>query len=312
VLSRLEPFQTFNTDRINDWRDKTDEIQKIKEEWDAIGLVPKENADVINKKFWGIYKTFFHNKNLFFKALDEQKMQNLRLKTELCEQAEAVKDSTDWDTTKEQLIQLQKKWKTIGRVPDKYSDKIWERFRAACNEFFDRRQAEAQQKEAEIDKISEEKNSYLDSLTEQLSAHQHPQTGNLEVLKEMVAKWQSFESGSGRNNAQAEDKFYALMEKYLDTVPEMSNEQKTDLLFNLQLNKLKSSPDASNKLYQKEQSLRKEISQLESDISTLKTNIEFFARSKNAEKLREEYDARIAEANKRIELLQKQLRAIRS
>src|SRR5690606_29864277 len=132
------------------------------------------------------------------------------------------------------------------------------------------------------------------------------------VLKEMVAKWQSFESGSGRNNAQAEDKFYALMEKYLDTVPEMSNEQKTDLLFNLQLNKLKSSPDASNKLYQKEQSLRKEISQLESDISTLKTNIEFFARSKNAEKLREEYDARIAEANKRIELLQKQLRAIRS
>ena len=150
----MEGFQDFNTDRINDWRDKTDEIQKIKEEWDAIGLVPKENADQINKRFWGIYKAFFHNKNQFFKALDEQKMQNLKLKTELCEQAEAIKDSNDWDSTKEQLIQLQKKWKTIGRVPDKYSDKIWERFRAACNEFFDRKQADSQQKEVEQEKLS--------------------------------------------------------------------------------------------------------------------------------------------------------------
>ncbi|MBK0403082.1 DUF349 domain-containing protein [Adhaeribacter sp. BT258] len=314
VLSRLETFQNYNTDRINDWRDKTDEIQKIKEEWDAIGLVPKENADVINKKFWGIYKAFFHNKNQFFKALDEQKMQNLKLKTELCEQAEAVKDSTDWDATKEQLIQLQKKWKTIGRVPDKYSDKIWERFRAACNEFFDRRQAEAQHKEAELDKLSEEKTTYLEELTERVTQHQHqhPQAGNLEHLKEMVAKWQSFDGGSGRSNAQAEEKFFALMEKYLDTVPELSNEQKTDVLFKLQMNKLKGGPDATNKLYQKEQSIRKEISQLENDIRTLKTNIEFFARSKNAEVLRQEYDARIAEANKRIELLQKQLKEIRS
>ncbi|MFC5270257.1 DUF349 domain-containing protein [Adhaeribacter terreus] len=312
VLNRLEVFQNYNTDRINDWRDKTDEIQKIKEEWDAIGLVPKENADVINKKFWGIYKAFFHNKNQFFKALDEQKMQNLKLKTELCEQAEAVKDSTDWDATKEQLIQLQKKWKTIGRVPDKYSDKIWERFRAACNEFFDRRQADAQHKEAELDKLSEEKTAYLDELTERISQHQHPQAGNLEHLKEMVTKWQSFDSGSGRSNAQAEEKFFALMEKYLDTVPELSNEQKTDVLFKLQMNKLKGGPDASNKLYQKEQSIRKEISQLENDIRTLKTNIEFFARSKNAEKLREEYDDRILQANSRIELLQKQLKEIRS
>ncbi|KAA9325259.1 DUF349 domain-containing protein [Adhaeribacter soli] len=312
VLNRLEAFQNYNTDRINDWRDKTDEIQKIKEEWDAIGLVPKENADAINKRFWGIYKAFFHNKNQFFKALDEQKMQNLRLKTELCEQAEAVKNSTDWDATKEQLIQLQKKWKTIGRVPDKYSDKIWERFRAACNEFFDRRQAEAQNKEAELDKLSSEKINYLDELTERLAPHMHPQAGNLETLHEMVARWRGFDTTTTRVNARAEEKFYSLMERYLDTIPELTNEQKNDVLFKLQLNRLKGGPDASTKLHQKEQSIRKEIGQLENDIRTLKTNIEFFARSKNAEKLREEYQARTDEAHHRIEMLHKQLRELRS
>jgi hypothetical protein len=312
ILSRLDQFQNFNTDRINDWRDKTDEIQKIKEEWDAVGLVPKENADAINKQFWGIYKAFFHHKNQFFKALDEQKMQNLKLKTELCEQAEAVKDSTDWDSTKEQLIQLQKKWKTIGRVPDKYSDKIWERFRAACNEFFDRRQAEAQNKEAEIDKLSSEKTTYLDELADHLAQHGHPKAGTLEELYQMVDKWKAFDSGNQRPNPRAEEKFYALMEKYLDTVPELSYDQKNDILFKLQLNKLKGAPDATNKLHQKEQSIRKEIQQLENDIRTLKTNIEFFAKSKNAEKLREEYQVRTDEANQRITLLQKQLKEIRS
>jgi hypothetical protein len=312
VLGRLEQFQNFNTDRINDWRDKTDEIQKIKEEWDAVGLVPKENADSINKQFWGIYKAFFHHKNQFFKALDEQKMQNLKLKTELCEQAEAVKDSTDWDATKEQLIQLQKKWKTIGRVPDKYSDKIWERFRAACNEFFDRRQAEAQNKEAEIDKLSSEKTTYLDELSDHLERHGHPKSGTLDELYQMVDKWKAFDSGNQRLNPRAEEKFYALMEKYLDTVPELHYDQKNDILFKLQMNKLKGGPDATSKLHQKEQSIRKEIQQLENDIRTLKTNIEFFAKSKNAEKLREEYQVRTDEANQRIAMLQKQLKEIRA
>lgn len=312
VLQRMEGFQDFNTDRINDWRDKTDEIQKIKEEWDAIGLVPKENADQINKKFWGVYKAFFHNKNQFFKALDEQKMQNLKLKTELCEQAEAIKDSTDWDTTKEQLIQLQKKWKTIGRVPDKYSDKIWERFRAACNEFFDRKQAESQQKEVELEKLSSEKSNYLEELSAQMDQHVHPIIGNLDQLQEMVSKWKSFETPGTRTNARLEERFFTLMEKYLDTVPDITNEEKCDLLFQLQLNKLKSGPDASAKLQQREQSLRREIGQLENDIRTLKTNIEFFARSKNAEKLREEYEARTNEAYARIEMLQKQLKELRA
>jgi hypothetical protein len=311
VLEVIAPYQTFNSDRINDWRDKTDEIQKIKDQWDKIGLVPKENADEVNKRFWSSYKAFYQHKNAFFKQLDEQKMQNLRHKTELCEQAEALKDSTDWDATKERLIQLQKKWKTIGRVPDKYSDKIWNRFRAACNEFFDRKQNQQQQKEADLERAASEKSAFYDTIATRLSTA--PNTaGSIEEFNSILTEWRSFDDQGNRPNPKLEERFFDLLQKYLDTIPEMGYEEKSDLLFKLQLDRLRNHPDAGHKLYQKEQNIRKEISTLENDISTLRTNIEFFARSKNAEKLRTEYQARIDDANTRMATLKRQLKALRS
>ncbi|WP_051360073.1 DUF349 domain-containing protein [Adhaeribacter aquaticus] len=309
LLNRIEAFQGFQTDRINDWRDKTDEIQKLKEEWDSIGLVPKEKADEVNKRFWSSYKGFFNHKNAFFKSLDEQKMQNLRLKTELCEEAESLKDSTDWDETKEKLIQLQKKWKTIGRVPDKYSDKLWQRFRAACNEFFDRKQNQVQEREVELNRLNAEKSAYYEKVTSRI-ANMQTQPGSLEELGEMRAKWQEFPAVKG--SSKLDERFYDLLLQYADSIPTLSNEEKNNLVVELQVNRLKQGPDASHKIHQKEQSIRKDIVHLENDIRTLRTNIEFFGRSKNADKLREEYQARIVEAEGKIHQLQRQLYAFRN
>lgn len=309
LLARLQEFQTFNTDRINEWRDKTDEIQKLKEEWDSAGLVPKEYAEEVNKNFWGNYKAFFQHKNQFFKGLDEQKTQNLRLKTELCEQAESLKESTDWNTTKEKMIQLQKKWKTIGRVPDKHSDKIWQRFRAACNEFFDRKQAQEQQKGAEIEKLSSEKLALCDRITEELT--QPNTTTSLDDFNRIVAEWDTLDAGNKRVNTRVEERFLSLMERYLERVPDLPYDERMTIVAQLQVDRLKNSPDASQKLYQKEQTIRREIGQLQNDIQTLRTNLDFFARSKNADKLREEYEGRIEDTQKRIDILQRQLAAFR-
>ncbi|TXK52429.1 DUF349 domain-containing protein [Pontibacter qinzhouensis] len=308
LLERLMAFQGFNTDRINEWRDKTDEIQKLKEEWDAAGLVPKEYAEEVNKTFWSNYKAFFQHKNQFFKTLDDQKMQNLRIKTELCEEAESLKDSTDWNSTKEKLIQLQKKWKTIGRVPDKYSDKIWQRFRSACNEFFDRKQAQEQQRGAELDKMASEKMALCDTIAAKLAAP--TATTSLEEFEDLVTQWNALDKGK-RSSQKVEEKFLALMADFLERVPQLSYEDRNDILVRLQVERLKQTPDAGHKLQQREQTIRREISQLQNDIQTLRTNIEFFARSKNADKLREEYEARIEEAQKRIDLLHRQQQAFR-
>ncbi|WP_237586868.1 DUF349 domain-containing protein [Pontibacter russatus] len=309
LLERLHTFTDFNTERINEWRDKTDEIQKLKEEWDAAGLVPKEYAEEVNKSFWGNYKAFFQHKNHFFKTLDEQKMQNLRLKTELCEEAEGLKDSTDWGATKEKLIQLQKKWKTIGRVPDKHSDKIWQRFRTACNEFFDRKQANEQSRSAEIEKLSSEKTELCDAIAEQLA--DPTAIGTLEDFNAYASKWRELDKSNRHSSPKAEDKFLALMGQYLERVPSLSLGQREELLVKLQLERIKHSPDASHKLQQREQAIRREITHLQNDIQTLRTNIEFFARSKNADKLRQEYEGRIADAQKRIDQLNHQMQAFR-
>ncbi|SFU43142.1 protein of unknown function [Pontibacter akesuensis] len=309
LLERLQPYATFTTDRINEWRDKTDEIQKLKEEWDKAGLVPKEYAEEVNKTFWSNYKAFFLHKNQFFKALDEQKLQNLRLKTEMCEEAEALKDSTDWNETKEKLIQLQKRWKTVGRVPDKYSDKIWQRFRTACNEFFDRKQTQEQSRSAELEKLSAEKMAICDRVAEKLA--QPNATGSMAEYDEVLQQWRETDQSSKRNSPKVEDKFISLMGKYLERVPELSLEQRTEMLVKLQVERLKHSPDAGQKLQQRENHIRREITHLQNDIQTLQTNIDFFARSKNADKLRAEYEGRIADAQKRIDLLQQQLNAFR-
>lgn len=308
LLERLQSFQNFSTDRINDWRDKTDEIQKLKEEWDATGLVPKEYAEDINKNFWSNYKAFFQHKNQFFKGLDEQKMQNLQLKTTLCEEAESMKDSTDWNATKEKLIQLQKKWKTIGRVPDKHSDKIWNRFRSACNEFFDRKQTQEQQQGAEVERLSADKLALCDRVAEKLS--QPNANTSIQEYEQFVQEWRSLDKNK-KASIKLEEKFLVLIERYLERVPKLTPEERAATLVKLQVERLKGSPDASQKLHQREQALKREITHLQNDIQTLRTNIEFFARSKNADKLRDEYEGRIAEAQNRIEQLNRQLQAYR-
>jgi len=309
LLTRMEVFQNFQTDRINDWRDKTDEIQKLKEEWDAVGLVPKDKADEVNKRFWSTYKAFFNHKNAFFKNLDEQKMHNLKLKTELCEQAESLKDSNDWDETKETLIQLQKKWKTIGRVPDKFSEKLWQRFRSACNEFFDRKQNEVQQRETEINQASQVKTTYFEQLATRITTL-NTDPGNFGEYERLRDQWLALPVN--RNITKLDDRYFDLLQKYVGSISDLSTDEKDNVLAELQVTRFKQAPDAQSRIHQKEQAIKRDILQLENDIRTLKTNIEFFGRSRNAEKLREEYQARIAEADHRIQQLQRQLVVFRN
>ncbi|WP_426492037.1 DUF349 domain-containing protein [Hymenobacter sp. 102] len=310
LLEQLRPFGEFQTERVNEWRAKTDELQKLKEAWDAAGLVPRDKAEQLNKQFWGAYKGFFQKKNQFFKALDEEKNANLKRKLTLCEQAEAALQNSDWEAARETVIRLQKDWKLIGRVPEKQSDKVWNRFRTACDAFFDRKKEETRQREQHVQQLSQEQTQHLTRLAEAVAALSPDQPGTLEGFRQHLEEWRAFDGA--RTSNQAEEKFQAQMARYLDAVPGLTYPERTDLLFSLQVERLKNSPDAQQLLYKKEQALRREINELENDISTLKTNLEFFARSKNAGQLRQEYQGRIDETQTRIDGLKRQLKAVRS
>ncbi|OGX86970.1 DUF349 domain-containing protein [Hymenobacter glacialis] len=317
LLERVLPFAAFETDRVNLWRSKTDELQEIKAEWEAAGLVPRAQADALNKQYWAAYKAFFNRKNEFFKSLDNEKSANVKAKVALIEQAEEAANNPDADAARQVIIRVQKEWKDVGRVPDKLADKLWHRFRGACDTVFDRPRHEARQRDEKVQQSSVEQTAHLDKIGEQVNALTAENPGSLEGYREIVAGWSAEfdptdDQPGGSTSDRSEEQLVSFLGKYLDHVPGLSYADRTDLLFQVEVGRLKARPQAQQQLTRKEMALRKEINELENDHATLQTNLAFFARSKNANQLREEYQGRIAEGQKRIETLKKQLKIIRS
>lgn len=317
LLERVLPFATFETDRVNLWRSKTDELQEIKAEWEAAGLVPRAQADALNKQYWAAYKAFFNRKNEFFKSLDNEKSANVKAKQALIDQAEEAQNNPDQDAARQVIIRVQKEWKEVGRVPDKLADKLWHRFRAACDAVFERPKQEYRQREEKVQQASAEQTAHLEKVGEQVAALSADNPGSLEGFRAILADWSTAfdanEAEPTRGTGDAsEEQLLKLLGKYLDQVPGLSYDDRANLLFQTEVARLKARPHAQQQLTRKEMALRKEINELENDAATLQTNLDFFARSKNASQLREEYQGRIAEGQKRIDALKKQLKMVRS
>jgi hypothetical protein len=311
LLERVLPFADFTTERVNEWRSRTDELQEIKKEWEAAGPVPRAQADQLNKQYWNAYKAFFNRKNEFFKSLDSEKNTNLQAKYALIEQAEAAQQSTDFDEARSVIIRVQKEWKDVGRVPEKQADKIWKRFRAACDSVFERPKQETRQREERQTAASAEQVTRLDKIARQVAALSPSTPGTLENFRAIIADWQELDTTGGTSD-RGEEQFSTLMGKYLDQTAGITPADKEDLIFQLEIVRLKARPQAQQAFTRKETGLRREIQELENDVATLQTNLDFFARSKNADQLRQEYQGRMDEARTRIDKLKKQLKQLRS
>ena len=320
LLARVLPFAEFTTERVNEWRSRTDELQEIKKEWEATGPVPRAQADQLNKQYWQAYKAFFNRKNEFFKSLDSEKNTNLQAKYALIEQAEAAQQSADFDEARSIIMRVQKEWKDIGRVPEKQADKIWKRFRAACDSVFDRpkperesrdsRPRERGEREERQQVTSAEQTAQLDQVGQQVAALSADAPGTLEGFRALLADWAQLDAAGGTSD-RGEEQFQTLLGKYLDQTAGITPADREDLLFRAEVARLKARPQAQQAFTRKETGLRREIQELENDVATLQTNLDFFARSKNADQLRQEYEGRMSEARTRIEKLRKQLKQLR-
>jgi len=312
LLARVLPFADFATERVNEWRSRTDELQEIKKEWEATGPVPRAQADQLNKQYWNAYKAFFNHKNDFFKSLDSEKNTNLQAKYALIEQAEAAQQLPDFDEARTIIIRVQKEWKDVGRVPEKQADKIWKRFRAACDGVFERPKQETRHREERQTAASAEQVTRLDKVAQQVAALSPAEPGTLEGFRALAADWQTLDGDGSGTSDRGEEQFLTLMGKYLDQTGGITPTDREDLLFQLEIARLKARPQGQQAFTRKETGLRREIQELENDVATLQTNLDFFARSKNADQLRQEYQGRMDAARTRIEKLKKQLKQLRS
>ena len=311
VITEIAEFTTFQSDRIKEWNQKTTQIMALQKKWEAIGAVPRAKTKDINKQFWSAFKIFFSNKSGFFKKLDESRQQNLALKRELVAQAEAIKDNTtDWEKTANTLKALQVKWKEIGPVPDKVRESVFQEFKAACDHFFGQRRATLDA----ADKEQQENLAKKEAICSELERMVNEKTGTLGQLKEMQRSFHAigFVPRTAMNGIK--NRFNTATEKLMTSLSEVSQEEKDKAMLEIQLENMKTDPDASHKLHVREQTLRKQITKAENDLATLKNNLEFFARSKgkNAEDLRADVNQKIEAAAAELAKLKSQLKVLRS
>ncbi len=306
LILRLEEFKEFNSERISEWNSKTKGILDLQKEWEAVGGLPREKAKEINKRFWASFKKFFSNKSHFFKQLEGQRQGNLELKQDLVRKAEEVKDSTEWEQTAEFLKQLQNQWREIGPVPDKIKDQIYKQFKAACDSFFDNKRGHRKDTEKEFEDNLKEKEALCSGL-EDLAKRKDVSE---DQLPEYLEKWGKI--GFVPRNAikKIQLRFDDAMDKVIAATPGLNPNQILDLKLSLKLRKLKNGPNAQNKLFKRELSVKKQIEKLEGDLSAWQTNLEYFADSKNAEILKQDFNQKIDQANQELSELKKELKIL--
>ncbi len=302
----VSAFGTFNSDRIKDWNQKTKDVLELQKKWDAVGAAPRAHQRELNKKFWTAFKLFFHNKNVFFKKLDEERVKNLKIKEALVQRAIELRENQDWEKTSNELKNLQSQWKEVGPVPEKWREKIYQQFKEACDHFFGQRRGllEKADQEQELNLVAKE------ALLAELERISSEKTGTLQQVKEIQNKFNALGFVPKRAVASIKSRFTELVNKAISSMENVSANDKEQAALEIQLSSLKNDPDAERKIYHKEQTIRKQISKAENDIAVLQNNLSFFDRAKNADVLKAEYGNKIKEAGEHLVQLKKQLKML--
>jgi hypothetical protein len=303
-----QAYATYTTDRIKEWNEKTKEILELQKRWEIVGGLPRAKAKEINKKFWGAFKSFFNNKNTFFKKLDEERDANLQLKNDLVKKALELKESQDWEKTSNDLKTLQLQWKDVGPVPEKFREKVFKEFKDACDYFFAQRRGQQGKVEQEqIDNLN-----LKTTIIEDLEKHAAEGTATVEILSDLQERYNTVGFVPRKDITTIKNRYHEAVQKFVDSIASLSDDDKSRVLLENQLSDLRKDPMGDRKIFQKELTIRKKITKVENDIALWKNNLEFFGKSKNAESVREEFNEKIKAATEHLQQLKQQLKLLRT
>lgn len=306
LCERSESLATFNSDRIDEWTAKSEELMTLQKEWNAVGSLPRNKGAEIAKKFWGNFKVFFANKSAFFKKLEDSKQANLALKNALCEEAEALSQSEEWAETAEKLKELQNKWKLIGAVPNKFRNSSYDRFKKALDAFFDRKRVHLNAIDAEY----EQNLAVKVAVCEKLEAAATAKTGDWDTLQSLQKEFDTAGFVPRKEKDKIQQRYLKAIDNYILSSADMDEADKPKLRLTAQVRKGGRNTEVIQNVRGQEQVVRKRIIQLENDIHLWRNNLGFFASSRNIDALRSEVDKKVAVAEREIVGLKEQLRII--
>ncbi len=290
---------------VNAWQKKSDELSEIFGVWKTVGPAGKKENEEIWQRFRASMDAFFAKKKEFFASLKDRQNENLERKTQLCIEAEALMESTEWKNATEQMKKLQKEWKTIGPVPKRHTDKIWKRFRAACDTFFNRKNEHFSGRRTE-----EEANlAAKKALLEEIKAFElgPSRNENMDAIKAFQKRWIEIGYVPMKQKDAINKEYRELIDGLFDTMRKNQNEASTNE-FREMMEGWKDDPNANDRVRRERNTLQTRIQKLREEIAVLENNIGFFSNSKNSELMRAEYEKKINKAKEDLKLLEDKLK----
>ena len=305
LCEKVEAIVAEENKNSSDWERHTKEIIALQTEWKTIGFAPQKMNVKIFERFRAACDDFFGRKAEFFHGLKESFKENADKKRALIEKAKALKDSTDWKSTSDKLINLQKEWKTIGMVPKKLGDQLWEEFLGACNAFFEARNAAGAGQRGEERQNLEKKRDVIDRLK---AAAEEAGEGLQEKVQKLVEEYQSIGHVPFKEKDKLYDEYHAVLDKlYKDLNITVAKRRLSKFKDNLK----QVAERGENALDNERARLMRQYEQLKQEVQTYENNLGFLnASSKKGNTLIDEMNRKVQKLKDEVQLVRDKIKAI--
>ncbi len=307
ICEKIEELLNENINSIGAWQKKSTEVNELFKVWKSVGPAQKKLNDEIWNRFKASMDSFFSNKKEFFSNLKEQQIDNYNRKLQLCIEAEVLAESKEWKKATDQIKKLQEEWKKIGPVPKRHSDKIWKRFRTACDAFFSSKSEHF----SGIKGVEEENLRLKKELLERIKAYEikKDRAENMEAIKGFQREWMAIGYVPMKYKDAMQEDYRKSIDNLFDKMKMNENEIST-AEYRTMVESMKDSPDSRDKVSKERNALTKKITKLREEITILENNIGFFSNSKQSEIMRAEYEKKINRAKNEVKVLEAKLKIL--
>lgn len=305
LCERIEALDFSGIRNFAGWEDMTKIIIAAQEEWKKLGFASKKMNNALFARFRATCDKFFAAKAEFFKSTKETLSANLAKKIALCERAEALRESTDWKKTTDELVELQKQWKTIGAVPKKHSDSIWHRFLSACDAFFDNKKKATTGVRQEQNANLKAKREVIDAL--KAIAPDTPRDKAVAQVRELQNRWNSIGHVPYRDKDKVYDAYRAAVNELTERF-DLRGARQSMAGFEANISDMAGD---ENKLYRERERLMRTLEQKRNELHTIENNMGFFnSKSKAGEQMMRELQGRVQRVKDDLATLEKKIAII--
>ena len=307
ICERVEALDFSSLKTYAAWDEMTRVILGAQEDWKKLGFASRKANNTLFARFRAVCDRFFTLKAEHYREMKDELAANLEKKIALCEKAEALKDSTDWKRTADELVKLQKEWKTIGTVPKKHSDNIWHRFQTACDAFFEARKANLSESRSVEQANLKSKRDVIAALREiPLDA---PRSESMPKVKELQARWQEI----GHVPFREKDKVYEEYRAVCDALyNRMGRERERGNLSRFE-DVIKEMGSDEQKLYRERERILRSFEIKRNELKTYENNLGFLSsKSKTGDSMVREMERRIQRIKDDLAAIEQKIKLIDS